>query len=103
MKVPEIWTAATWARATSAPAIPQVREVSGHLVSEATKHHALYVGQDMWVVDFLPGRQLTRQEATAAMRVAIAPERLEVETWAAQLGLTADEARGYAAMPVVVS
>ncbi|WP_281919618.1 hypothetical protein [Nocardia sputorum] len=78
-------------------------EVRGHLVSEATEHHADYVGQDRWVVDFLPGRQLTREQARAAMRIAVAPDRIEVERWAGLLGLTAAEARGFAALPVGVA
>ncbi|MGV9823383.1 hypothetical protein [Nocardia xishanensis] len=102
MRLPEIWTRETWARA-AAPTIPSVQEVDGHLVSEATTHHADYVGQDRWVLDYLPGRQLTRAQALAGMRIAVAPERLEVERWATQLGLTAAEARGYAALPVEVS
>ncbi|MGW5142689.1 hypothetical protein ACWEPH_26830 [Nocardia beijingensis] len=75
-------------------------ETAGHMVSEATAHHADYVGQDRWVVDFLPGRQLTREQARAAMRIAVAPDRIEVERWA---GLTAAEARGFAALPVGVA
>ncbi|WP_228822912.1 hypothetical protein [Nocardia cyriacigeorgica] len=77
-------------------------ESEGHLVSEVTSHHADYVGQGRWVVDYLPGRQLSFQEAKAAMQIAIAPERVEVERWAGLLGLTAAEARGFAAMPVEV-
>jgi hypothetical protein len=95
MKLPEIWTREVWARAV-APAIPLVREVDGRMVSDATAHHADYVGQDRWHVDFLPGRQLSREQARAAMRIAVAPERIEVHTWAGSLGMTAAEARGYA-------
>ncbi len=102
MSVPAIWSRDVWARA-AAPAIPSVQEADGHLTSEATRHHADYVGDALWVVDWLPGRQLTRKQATAAMRIAIAPERLEVERWAAQLGLTAAEARAFAALPVGVA
>ncbi|MFG3525082.1 hypothetical protein ACGF5S_32825 [Nocardia nova] len=98
----QIWTREMWARA-AAPAIPSVQEVDGHLTSEGTAHHADYVGDSLWVVDYLPGRQLTREQATAAMRIAIAPERLEVERWAGQLGLTAAEARGFAELPVGVA
>ena len=98
----QIWTREMWARA-AAPAIPSVQEVDGHLTSEGTTHHADYVGDSLWVVDYLPGRQLTREQATAAMRIAIAPERLEVERWAGLLGLTAAEARGFAQLPVGVA
>jgi hypothetical protein len=99
MRIPTVWTREVWARAMAAPSIPQVRAVSGHLVSSATAHHADYVGDDRWAVDFLPGRQLTLEQATAAMRIAVAPDRLEVDRWAALLGMTAAEVRGYAEVP----
>lgn len=102
MQIPQKWTKATWRRA-AAPTIPAVIEAAGHMVSEATAHHADYVGQDRWVVDFLPGRQLTREQARAAMRIAVAPDRIEVERWAGLLDLTAAEARGFAALPVGVA
>ncbi|MBH0780349.1 hypothetical protein [Nocardia bovistercoris] len=102
MIIPSVWDRATWRRAAS-PTIPAVIEAAGHLVSEATAHHADYVGQDLWVVDFLPGRTLTREQARAAMKIAVAPDRPEVQRWAGLLGLTAAEARGFAALPVVVS
>lgn len=100
MNIPKVWTPEIWRRST-ASTIPVVYVADGHMVSEATEHHADYVGQDRWVVDYLPGRQLTREQARAAMRIAVAPEQLEVERWAATLGLTAAEARMFAAMPVV--
>lgn len=102
IKQSERWTPAIWRRA-AAPAIPAVIEVSGHMVSEETAHHADYVGQDRWVVSYLPGRQLTREQARAAMRIAVAPDRIEVDRWATVLGLTAAEARGFAALPAGVS
>lgn len=100
MRIPDFWTPEIWRRA-AAPAIPAVYVADGHMVSEATEHHADYVGQDRWVVDYLPGRTLTQIQAKAAMRIAVAPEQLEVERWAATLGLTAAEARLFVAMPVV--
>lgn len=100
MRIPEFWTPEIWRRA-AVSTIPAVYIADGHMVSEATEHHADYVGQDRWVVDFLPGRQLTREQARSAMRIAVAPQQLEVERWAAVLGLTAAEARAFAAMPVV--
>ncbi|MFE7745151.1 hypothetical protein [Nocardia sp. NPDC057455] len=102
IKQSERWTPAIWRRAASL-AIPAVLEVRGHMVSEETAHHADYVGQDRWVVDYLPGRQLTWEQARAAMRIAVAPDRIEVERWANLLGLTAAEARGFAALPVGVA
>ncbi|OBA47073.1 hypothetical protein A5780_34495 [Nocardia sp. 852002-20019_SCH5090214] len=100
MNLPETWTRDIWQRAAAAPTIPSLRVTGGHMTSEATKHLAIYVGMSRWVVDYLPGRQLTREQATAAMRIAIAPDRLDVERWAGELGLTADEARGFAELPV---
>lgn len=97
MQIPSVWTRDIWRRA-AAPAMPRVTVADGHMTSEATWHHADYVGQDRWVVDYLPGRQLTQQQAMAAMRIAVDPERLEVERWADLLGLTAAEARGFVAM-----
>ncbi len=73
------------------------------MVSEATDHHADYVGQDLWVVSWLRGRTLTQEQARAAMHIAVAPELPEAERWANRVGLTADEARGYVAMPAVVA
>lgn len=66
------------------------------MTSERTSHRADYVGSDRWVVDFLPGRQLTREQARDAMRIAAAPDRVEVSQWASRLGLTATEARAFA-------
>ncbi|MFB7837794.1 hypothetical protein ACWIGW_45450 [Nocardia brasiliensis] len=97
MNIPTVWTRETWRRAAS-PAIPSVQVINGHMVSEATAHHADYVGQDRWHVDFLPGRQLTWEQARAAMRIAVAPDQLEVDRWAASLGMTAAEVRGYVAV-----
>ncbi|MFD0366352.1 hypothetical protein ACFQZZ_33385 [Nocardia sp. GCM10030253] len=95
MNIPDVWTRETWRRAAT-PTIPAVQVVDGHMVSDATAHHADYVGEDRWHVDFLPGRHLTREQARAAMRIAVAPDRLEVDRWAAAIGMTASEARGYA-------
>ncbi|WP_433635638.1 hypothetical protein [Nocardia sp. CA-120079] len=100
MKIPESWTRDIWRRA-EAPTVPAVQVVGGHMVSEATSHHADYVGQGRWVVDFLPGRQLTADQARAAMRIATTPDQLEVDRWAAAIGMTAAEARGYALIEAV--
>ncbi|WP_280266563.1 hypothetical protein [Nocardia wallacei] len=67
------------------------------MISTATEHHADYVGQDRWVVDWLPGRQFDTRAARTAMWIAAAPEWPDVERWAPQLGLTAAEARSYVA------
>ena len=100
MRIPTTWTPEMWRRAAT-PGVPTVIEAAGHLVSEETVHHADYVGQDRWVLDYLPGRTLTRTQALAGMRIAIAPDRPEVERWANSLGLTAAEAVGFAALSVV--
>lgn len=100
MNIPSTWSREIWRRAAT-PAIPAVRVVDGHMVSDATAHHADYVGDERWVVDFLPGRQLTQAQAKAAMQIAVAPEQLEVQRWAAALGMTAAEARGYALLAEV--
>jgi hypothetical protein len=102
MQIPTVWTRETWRRAAN-PTIPAVYVAGGHMASEVTQHTADYVGQEMWVVSWLPGRQLTQKQAKAAMQIAIAPERPEVERWAGQLGMTRAEALGYIAMPLAVS
>jgi hypothetical protein len=67
------------------------------MVSDATAHYALSVGQDRWVVDWLPGRQFDARGARTAMLIAVAPaEWPEVVRWAAVLGLTCNEARLFA-------
>ncbi|WP_433603742.1 hypothetical protein ACQPXH_33120 (plasmid) [Nocardia sp. CA-135953] len=68
------------------------------MTSKSTPHSARYVGVGKWVVDYLPGRQLTKDEAITAMKIAAAPQRPEVGRWAATVGLTAAEAVGMAAM-----
>lgn len=102
MQVPAIWTRDTWRRA-STPTIPAVYTVAGHMVSEATPHHADYVGDERWVVSYLRGRQLTKEQARAAMNCAVAPDLPEVERWSARLGMTPAEVRAYIAMPVAVA
>ena len=91
---------AVWRRA-AAPVIPSVEVVDGHMVSAATSHHADYVGGARWVVDYLPGRQLSHEQAQDAMRIAVAPDRIEVAQWASRLGLTAAEARAFALFEAV--
>ncbi|MFG2447570.1 hypothetical protein ACGFQG_32290 [Nocardia fluminea] len=102
MNVPTDWSRDIWRRAAT-PAIPAVELVGGRMVSDATIHHADYVGHDLWVVDFLPGRTLTRAQARAAMQIAIAPDQLEVQRWAAAIGMTSAEARGYVQLSEVSS
>lgn len=96
MKIPETWTPDLWARAAS-PTLPEIREVKGHLVSDGTSHHADYVGDGRWVVDWLPGRQFEAKAAKTAMYIASAPGWPEVERWAPVLGLTPAEARAFVA------
>ncbi|MFI1241453.1 hypothetical protein [Nocardia salmonicida] len=100
MNIPTAWSRDIWRRAAT-PAIPAVEIADGHMTSEVTNHHADYVGHDLWVVDFLPGRTLTQAQAKAAMQIAIAPAQLEVQRWAAAIGMTAAEALGYARLSEV--
>ncbi|MFF0546861.1 hypothetical protein ACFYTF_28895 [Nocardia thailandica] len=99
MNVSAVWSRETWRRATS-PTIPAVRVVDGRMVSDATLHSGRYVGDGAWVIDYLPGRQLSERQARAAMHIAIAPELPEVARWACSLGLTVAEAVSYAAEAV---
>lgn len=101
MNIPSTWSRDIWRRA-AAPTIPAVYVADGHMVSEATEHHADLMGSDCWVVDYLPGRHLTREQAKVALQIAIAPDKPEVERWSAALGLTSAEALGYLAMSVGV-
>lgn len=96
MQIPHLWTRETWARA-AAPAIPGVDSDGRHMTSPATAHHADYVGEGRWVVDWLPGRQFDAKSARTAMFIAIAPTWPEVERWAPVLGLTPAEARAFVA------
>ncbi|WP_249644367.1 hypothetical protein [Nocardia sputi] len=59
-------------------------------------HHARCVGQDQWVVSFLPGRTLSKNQASAALRVA--EEVNALGDYAAALGLTVLELVGLAMM-----
>lgn len=105
MNIPSIWSRDIWRR-TATPAIPEIPAVwvvDGHMVSSATNHHADYVGHDLWVVDFLPGRTLTADQAKAAMQIAIAPAEFEVQSWAAAIGMTSAEALGYVQLSEVSS
>ena len=96
MRTPTVWTREIWARAT-APTLPGVDSDGQHMTSPATPHHADYVGDGKWVVDWLPGRQFDAKSAKTAMWIAIAPGWPEVERWAPVLGLTSIEARGLVA------
>ena len=59
-------------------------------------HHARSVGQDQWVISYLPGRTLSRDQARAALRVA--EELHTLRSCAAELGLTVIELVGLAMM-----
>lgn len=71
-----------------------VRESASMLTSDQTRHRARSVGEGQWVVSYLPGRTLTIEQATAAMKTA------EAVAWIGSLtqefGLTAAEAIGLA-------
>ena len=92
----DTWTRETWSRA-AVSTLPGL-DISGrHMTSPATAHHADYVGDGKWVVDWLPGRQFDAKAAKTAMFIAIAPGWPEVERWAPVLGLTPAEARAFVA------
>lgn len=96
IELPKTWTRDIWARA-AAPALPAIEIDDRHMTSAATEHHADYVGDGRWVLDWLPGRQFDQETARTAMWIAAAPTWPEVERWAPRLGLTAAEARSYVA------
>lgn len=98
--LPETWTSDIWARAAGRT-LPGVDNDGRHMTSAATGHHADYVGEDRWVVDWLPGRTFTAQAAKAAMLIASAPTWPEVSRWATKLGLTVNEARQFVAEEAV--
>lgn len=71
------------------------------MTSDETTHMARCVGEDRWVVSWLPGRTLTGRQAVTAMTIAIAVAAktppAEVDTaglddLALELGLTGREA-----------
>ncbi|MFF0492502.1 hypothetical protein ACFYTQ_26030 [Nocardia sp. NPDC004068] len=66
------------------------------LDSKVTRRHVRSVGQDRWVVSFLPGRTLSLEQARAALRVA--DDLDELREAAAVLGLTLLELVGLATM-----
>ncbi|MEU2256364.1 hypothetical protein [Nocardia xishanensis] len=68
------------------------------MTSDLTPHRARSVGQESWVVSYLPGRTLTCAQAVAALRVAeVVPTLLDtVGELADEVGLTALEAVGMA-------
>lgn len=71
---------------------------SSLMTSDLTPHRARSVGQEGWVVSYLPGRTLTCAQAVAALRVAeVVPSLLDtVGELADEVGLTALEAVGMA-------
>jgi hypothetical protein len=71
---------------------------SSLMTSDLTLHRARSVGQEGWVVSYLPGRTLTCAQAVAALQVAeVVPPLLDaVGELADEVGLTALEAVGMA-------
>jgi len=71
---------------------------SSLMTSDRTPHRARSVGQEGWVVSYLPGRTLTCAQAVAALQVAEAvPPLLDsVGGLATKVGLTLLEALGMA-------
>jgi hypothetical protein len=78
------------------------------MTSNVTAHSARCVGEDRWVVSWLPGRTLTGEQAVTAMTIASTvashevnaadPEWAVLDDWALELGLTAREATGMLAL-----
>ncbi|WP_454194279.1 hypothetical protein [Nocardia sp. Marseille-Q1738] len=64
------------------------------MISDQTEHQAKSVGDGCWVVSYLPGRTLTIDQATAAMKAAEVASA--VSDLAGQVGLTALETVGMA-------
>lgn len=79
------------------------------MTSNATAHSAQCIGEDRWVVSWLPDRTLTGEQAVTAMTIASTvasrtvtagdPEWAVLDDWALELGLTAPEAIGLACRP----
>ena len=63
------------------------------VVGDRSEHHARTVGDDRWVVSFLPGRTLTLEQAVAA--VQFAEFVCDAAEYARSLGLTTREAVHY--------
>src|SRR5262245_13529181 len=79
------------------------------MTSDATAHSAHCIGDDRWVVSWLPERTLSGEQAVTAMTIAVTvagrtvvtgdPEWAVIDDWALELGLTAPEAIGLACQP----
>lgn len=67
------------------------------IFSHLTEHHAKAVGQGDCVVNFLPGRTLSEEQALAAVHAA--EQLAALKSYAALLGLTALELVGMASVP----
>lgn len=86
-------------------------EITSNTTSHTVTAHPVPGQPATWTVSWLPGHVLTRNEAITAMTIAEAtatpadpwntPEnqRLNLQSWAAELGLTADEATAMASKP----
>ncbi|MCM6774452.1 hypothetical protein NDR87_14060 [Nocardia sp. CDC159] len=66
----------------------------GWIVSDRSEHRAKSVGEGGWVVSFLPGRTLTKEQAITAIQIA--EMAAATEELAQRVGLTAIEAVGLA-------
>jgi len=74
------------------------------MTSDVTAHSARCLGEDRWVVSWLPGCTLTGEQAVTAMAIASTvaghvvtahdAEWAVLDDWALELGLTAREAIG---------
>lgn len=86
-----IWTASQWGQVEGRAG--EVELVWSQMSCGLTRRRATYAGDGVWTVDYLPGRQLTKEQARAAMQIAAYPRSPEVVVWAAQLEMSASKAR----------
>ncbi|MGW4719718.1 hypothetical protein [Nocardia sp. NPDC004260] len=92
----KVWVSEWW-RPVGEQAEGRSAMVWGRISCQLTPHRAHFIGGDVWVVDFLPGRQLSRGQAYDAISLVAHPNSDEAEVWAASLGMTAAEVLARAA------
>ncbi|MFD6401239.1 hypothetical protein [Nocardia sp. NPDC060249] len=67
------------------------------ITSKYTRQSGVYVGDNLWVVSYLPGREFDLPGAITAISAAAVADSVLADS-AAQLGLTAAELVGFIAM-----
>lgn len=82
--------------------------ISEHEMSSTSTAHTAREADGTWTVTWLPGRNLTRNQAISAMMIAVTVAGplepgdlrfLHIEGWAAELGLAAETAVTMALQP----